>query len=232
MAQKSASKVDDLDGRDFDASFEVCNAVGSTTYLGAPSRKAFWEQRTGCDFRKRKCGILGCGSNAELGGLMLLKRRWKFCFIMPICWAHRFDPNLRYPNYVATNKDIRLVACELTSDDSAAYNCNGMDVGHYFVGQFEVSNVVGSTEDKGNKAQFWSDHTGCDFNKQKCGIRGCGADAEVGGHMWIKRLSKFCFILPICKKHNSSPELHYPKYLPTKEGVRLVARDKTPEMYQ
>ena len=221
-------KVGDyLDGNKFDKPFEVCNAVGSTKSLGAPSRAKFWEQSTGCDFSKRKCGILGCGANAQLGGLMWIKRRWKFCFIMPICQQHG---NLDYPNYAQTNKDIRLVACELTDDDAAASNCHGMEVGYYFYGQFEVSNVVGSTEDGGSMAKFWSDHTPRDFYKQKCGILGCGSDAEVGGHMWIKRLSKFCFILPICKKHNSSPDLHYPKFMSTKGGVCLVARNKTPGM--
>ena len=226
-------KVGDyFDGCKFDQPFEVCNAVGSTKLLGTPSRITFWKESTGCDPSKRKCGIKGCGADAQLGGLMWIKGRWKFCFIMPICRQHRFDRNLDYPNYVQTNKDIRLVACELTDDDAAAYNCNGMEVGDYFYGQFEVSNVVGSTEDGGSKAQFWSRHTGRDFYKQKCGILGCGDAAEVGGHMWIKRLSKFCFILPICKKHNSSPDLHYPQFMSTKGGVCLVARDKTDGMHR
>ena len=34
-----------------------------------------------------------------------------------------------------------------------------MVVGDYFEGQFEVCNVVGSSGDGGNKAQFWSQHT-------------------------------------------------------------------------
>ena len=150
---------------------------------------------------------------------------------MPICWKHRRDPSLNYPNYMKTNKDIRLVAVELTEDDQA-YNCKGKEVGGCFKGQYEVSNVVGSTEDGGNKAKFWEKHSGQTFKQQKCGMLGCGADAEVGGHMWIKRLSKFCFILPICKKHNSSPDLHYPNYMWTKANVRLVAREKTEGMYE
>jgi len=51
--------------------------------------------------------------------------------------------------------------------------CEGMKVGDYFEGQYEVSNVVGSSDDGGSKAQFWSEHTGRDFYRQKCGILGC-----------------------------------------------------------
>ena len=210
----------------------MCNAVGSTDDPST-SRAQFWSEKTGCDFYKRKCGILRCGTDAQIGGLMWIKRRRKFGFIMPICRKHRSDPRLNHPNHMATNKNIRLVACELTEDDPSL-DCTRMEVGKYFPEgrRYEVSNVVGSTEDSGNKAQFWAKHAKQDFSKQKCGILDCGADAEVGGHMWIKRLSKFCFILPICKKHNSSPDLHYPKYKETKANVRLVARAKTEGMYE
>ena len=108
--------------------------------------------------------------------------------------------------------------------------CEGMEVGDVLPpGQYEVSNVDGSSDDDGSKARFWSKRTGCDFYKQKCGILGCGSDAEVGGHMWVKRLSKFCFILPICQSHNKDPELTK-KYKLTKKDVKLVARNRTPNM--
>ena len=110
--------------------------------------------------------------------------------------------------------------------------CEGMKVGDYFEGQYEVSNVVGSSDDGGSKAQFWSEHTRRDFSKQKCGILGCGSDAEVGGHMWVKGLSKFCFILPICQSHNKDPALDYPNYQSTKASVCLVARNTTDGMWE
>ena len=113
--------------------------------------------------------------------------------------------------------------------------CKGMRVGDYFDGgPYEVANVVGSKDDNAGgmaKAQFWSEHTGLDFNTQKCGILGCGKPAKVGGHMYIKKLSKFCWILPICQACNKNPSLDYPHYHPTKKFVRLVARAMTNEMW-
>ena len=107
-----------------------------------------------------------------------------------------------------------------------------MKVGDYLEGgPYEVSNVVGSSSDSGSKATFWSQHTGCDFYKQRCGILNCGGKAEVGGHMYVKRLSKFCWILPICQKCNKSTLLDYPRFKTTKAHVRLVARDMTTDMY-
>ena len=79
----------------------------------------------------------------------------------------------------------------------------GMDEGDYFQGQYEVTNVVGSTPDK--VTGFWARHTGCNMEAQPCGMKGCPWNAEVGGHMWIKGLSKFCVILPICKECNNKP---------------------------
>ena len=111
--------------------------------------------------------------------------------------------------------------------------CEGMNVGDYFEGQYEVSNVVGSSGDGGSKAKFWSEHTKRDFSVQKCGILGCGKEAEVGGHMWVKGLRKFCFILPICQAHNKDPTLDYSggqSYQQTKQGVCLVARNRTDAM--
>jgi hypothetical protein len=107
-----------------------------------------------------------------------------------------------------------------------------MNVGDFFEGSFEVANVVGSSSDGGSKAQFWSEHTGCDFYKQNCGILGCGQAAEVGGHMYVKSMRKFCFILPICKKCNKDPELDYPGFAPTKANVKVVARNMTDDMYE
>ena len=100
---------------------------------------------------------------------------------------------------------------------------------------YEVSNVVGSSRDGAGRsmAKFWSKHVTRDFSKQKCGILSCGSKAEVGGHMWVKGLRKFCFILPICKAHNTDPSLDYSgnqSYKKTKTGVCLVARNRTKEM--
>ena len=117
-------------------------------------------------------------------------------------------------------------------------NCKDLGVdeeGDYFVTecQYEVCNVVGSSGDGGSKAQFWSKYAKRDFSVQKCGILGCGNKAEVGGHMWVKGLRKFCFILPICQAHNKDPTLDYSggqSYQQTKQGVCLVARNRTDAM--
>ena len=108
-----------------------------------------------------------------------------------------------------------------------------MKEGDYFEGgPFEVSNVKNSDDDKGNMTKFWEKHTKGrkSLTKQKCGISGCSSDAQDGGHMWIKNLSKFCFILPICEECKLNSELKYPKFKETKNSVRLVAHQKTPGM--
>ena len=115
----------------------------------------------------------------------------------------------------------------------AKITCEGTKVGDCIRGQYQVSNVVGSTEDGGSKVQFWSKYARRDFYKQTCGILGCGNPAQVGGHMWVMRLSKFCFILPICYTHNNDPDLHYPNgYQWTKADAVLVARRTTDGMWE
>ena len=37
--------------------------------------------------------------------------------------------------------------------------CEGVKVSYYFEGQYEVRNVVGSSDDGGSKAQFWYIHS-------------------------------------------------------------------------
>eukprot|EP00658_Telonema_sp_P-2_P055341 TRINITY_DN4399_c0_g1_i3.p1 TRINITY_DN4399_c0_g1~~TRINITY_DN4399_c0_g1_i3.p1 ORF type:complete len:116 (-),score=19.59 TRINITY_DN4399_c0_g1_i3:139-486(-) len=99
------------------------------------------------------------------------------------------------------------------SDDDHVTS-QGMEVGDYLEGgRYEVSNVVGSSSDGGNKAAFWEEHTGCSFSDQTCSMLGCGNDAEVGGHMYVKRLSRFCWILPICQECNKNPDLDYPCFM-------------------
>ena len=100
-------------------------------------------------------------------------------------------------------------------------------------GPFEVSNVVGSSKDSGSMADFWSEYTDKDFDQQKCGILYCSRYADVGGHMWIKGLTyrNFCFILPICYRHNNSTDLDFPNYKKTKKNVVLVARYTIEEMF-
>ena len=51
--------------------FDVANVNGSTSDGG--SKAKFWSGRTGCDFYKQTCGMLGCGSPAEVGGHMYVK---------------------------------------------------------------------------------------------------------------------------------------------------------------
>ena len=115
----------------------------------------------------------------------------------------------------------------------AGETCANMNVGDYFDGgPYQVSNVVGSSTDGGSKARFWAEHTGCNFYSQRCGMLGCPMPAEVGGHMYIKGLSKFCWILPICQSCNKDPGLDYPNFNRTKARVRLVARNTTEDMYE
>jgi hypothetical protein len=97
-------------------------------------------------------------------------------------------------------------------------------------GPYDVANVVGSSSDGGSKALFWTKHTGRDFYDQKCGIKGCPANAEVGGHMYIKNKRKFCWILPICQSCNKDPDLDWPNYQKTNGNVILVAREMTEDM--
>ena len=116
----------------------------------------------------------------------------------------------------------RSVSRLLAMEEKMAYPRKEGDL---LKGKFEVRNVVGSSKDKGDKEMFWSRYTGRNFHKQKCGIKGCGRDAEVGGHVWVKRLSKFCYILPICQSHNESRYLNA-NYQWTKAHSCLVARNK------
>ena len=109
-------------------------------------------------------------------------------------------------------------------------NCKDLKVykeGDDFVTKcrYKVKNVVGSSEDVGSMADFWSNHTGCNLFVQKCGILNCGSEAEVGGHMRVKRLKKFYFILPICQGCNMDTSLSE-TYQSTKKTVRLVARSR------
>ena len=98
--------------------------------------------------------------------------------------------------------------------------------GDILEGPQEVCNVVGSSVDNINRSKFWHKYTGDNVPEQECGIEGCEGDAKVGGHMWVKGLNKFCYILPICWDHNNDLDLDYPGYQWTKEDVRLVARDR------
>lgn len=99
-------------------------------------------------------------------------------------------------------------------------------------GIHEVCNVVGSSWDKGNMKKFWEDNTpeGVSWPKY-CQIKGCGNEAEGGGHMWVKHNTiRFWHILPICKKCNVKKALddtiNESRYAAeTKATAHLVPRD-------
>ena len=91
------------------------------------------------------------------------------------------------------------------------------------IGQVQVRNVTCSSHDKGSKRKFWDDHSGRDFSKQKCAIKGCGNMAKVGGHVWVKDIRSFCFILPICQSCNMKQSLQK-EYRAVKKEALLVAR--------
>ena len=66
-------------------------------------------------------------------------------------------------------------------------------------GTLRVSNMVGSSSDKGSMRKYWMRHTGDKFSK--CQIKKCKNPATVGGHVWVKGLfyTRGPYILPICQ---------------------------------
>jgi hypothetical protein len=63
-----------------------------------------------------------------------------------------------------------------------------------------VAHVVGSSPQRGNWSEYWCMHT----NRQwppGCRIQGCGGNAEVGAHVWVKHCHQ-TFIIPTCQRCN------------------------------
>lgn len=73
----------------------------------------------------------------------------------------------------------------------------------------EAKNVENSSCDRnGSWIQNWEQVTG--RRARKCSFFGCGNDATVGGHLWIKNKPKTHFyIAPICFYCNNSDSYYY-----------------------
>ena len=102
-------------------------------------------------------------------------------------------------------------------------------------GPYEVCNVIGSSWDTGSKKDFWIDNARDREGKRvrwpdKCQIvhrrngKQCTNDATGGGHMWVKGLWKFWYILPICQGCNMKTDYDDPNYVKTEKTACLVAR--------
>lgn len=77
-------------------------------------------------------------------------------------------------------------------------------------GDLEVSNVHGSSADRGNWKAKWEKAAGRRQWSSKCQIYNCGNSAQLGGHMYVKGLRRQ-FILPICHGCNRDPRFQYGK---------------------
>ena len=69
-------------------------------------------------------------------------------------------------------------------------------------GRFQISNVVGTSEDCGSKKKYWERHSKLKFSF--CLVEKCRNRATVGGHVWIKEFpwkkSKAAiYIIPLCQ---------------------------------
>ena len=73
-------------------------------------------------------------------------------------------------------------------------------------GDDEVCHVNGSSFQRRNWKKYWLDATGRKW--PKCQLYGCGNQAEVGAHVYVKR-RHHTFILPTCRRCNSNPLLDY-----------------------
>jgi hypothetical protein len=74
----------------------------------------------------------------------------------------------------------------------------------------EAKNVYGSSCDRSNAGWIndWERVTGRTANK--CVYLGCGNEAEVGGHLYLKRYSvNYTYLAPICYSCNNSKEGEY-----------------------
>ena len=86
-------------------------------------------------------------------------------------------------------------------------------------GQFEVTKVQYQTQ---SREEFWLDHSGRMKFPKKCRIKGCTNSATIGCRMWVKGLSKFVFVVPICNKHNGEKDFYYKNYKETNVDTRIV----------
>lgn len=85
---------------------------------------------------------------------------------------------------------------------------------------FEVKNSSGSSVDTGrNWLKEWKEATGKRAD-QKCIIKGCGKDAEAGGHLKVKGRT-YVAIGGICRTHNSTDKEGLNGWLKTKANTTL-----------
>ncbi|MGJ3350981.1 hypothetical protein AAZR23_16025 [Morganella sp. Je.2.23] len=72
----------------------------------------------------------------------------------------------------------------------------------------KVTNINGTSDHK-CKCDSWIKHWE-EFSKQtadKCSVKGCSSDAEVGAHVQKSGSTDECwYIVPFCRKHNQSSE--------------------------
>ena len=83
----------------------------------------------------------------------------------------------------------------------------------------EAKNCVGTSDHRaprsGGWIELWEEVTG--RTRNKCAFLGCSNDAEVGGHVLIKRRKKQ-FIIAICYSCNNSK----PEYIGLKKNTACV----------
>ena len=211
-------------------SYKVSIVVGSGEDKRG-KRAKFWATKSEQgSLKKKKCGISGCDSMAQVAGLVWIKGKAEFCYILPLCKDHQSDEKLWYPNHKTTKRDIPLVVVPRKGPRQTGVQ--EKEGTRYIDGPYEVCNVRGSSSDNGSKKDFWKKYSKRSFPKE-CRISGCTNDATDGGHMWIKGSWKFCcFILPICHSCNMKREYCFPYYVDTNTDVCLVARNATEDMYE
>eukprot|EP00092_Neocalanus_flemingeri_P034584 GFUD01037612.1.p1 GENE.GFUD01037612.1~~GFUD01037612.1.p1 ORF type:complete len:145 (+),score=18.02 GFUD01037612.1:66-500(+) len=91
-------------------------------------------------------------------------------------------------------------------------------------GAHYVSNIVGSSGDKGSKKAYWEKATGSTFSS--CQISKCKNPATVGGHVWIQgfQSTDVVYILPLCQKCNKNHSMDHPHCKISKKSAIFAAR--------
>lgn len=93
-------------------------------------------------------------------------------------------------------------------------------------------NVSNSSCDRISKSWLskWSEVTGRSADCV-CSVWGCGNDAEVGGHLWIRRRSiDYYYIAPICYECNNNKEMHE-YYFKMKSNIAYLKTDVNLSIY-
>lgn len=170
------------------------------------------------------CGIRNCTRLTKRIGHMWKEGNEEYCYTMPLCdvhTAHKLADSFgSLLNAMKTNPPKqfkRREECWCTKD---------LIPGEVYEGGYRVKNVQCSTIDTGDKSKWWSKRTERDFSKQKCGIVECDEKAEHGGHVWVERNLSFCFILPLCARHNNYRNALSHEYHWSKPNALLVVREQ------